>query len=85
MLSYLRTVVGSCKEWIETQRQQQRAYRELMALDDRSLADIGITRANIPYVVFGHPEARCDRKPSKGLPFSSGMGNPVALGKGHRK
>ena len=26
------------------------AYEELSALDDRSLADIGITRADIPYL-----------------------------------
>jgi uncharacterized protein YjiS (DUF1127 family) len=34
-------------EW----RQRQQAYAELAALDDRSLADIGITRSEIPYVL----------------------------------
>lgn len=34
-------------EW----RQRQHAYAELVQLDDRSLADIGISRAEIPYVV----------------------------------
>jgi len=34
-------------------RQRQRAYDELMALDDRSLADIGIHRSQIPALVEG--------------------------------
>ncbi len=31
----------------------RRAYRELMALDDRMLADIGISRNDIPHVAAG--------------------------------
>jgi uncharacterized protein YjiS (DUF1127 family) len=57
MLSSLRKVVHPWK-WLEAQRQQQRAYRELMALDDSALADIGITRTNIPNVVFGCKQAQ---------------------------
>lgn len=34
-------------------RNRQRAYDELMALDDRSLADIGIHRTQIPAIVEG--------------------------------
>ena len=34
-------------------RQRRRALEELMALDDRSLADIGIHRTQIPGVVEG--------------------------------
>ena len=34
-------------------RRRQRAYHELMALDDRSLADIGIRRSQIPAIVAG--------------------------------
>ena len=37
-------------------RQRQHAYAELSQLDDRSLADIGINRAEIPYVL-SHPRA----------------------------
>jgi uncharacterized protein YjiS (DUF1127 family) len=37
-------------------RARQRAYEELSSLDDRSLADIGITRSEIPYVLT-HPQA----------------------------
>jgi uncharacterized protein YjiS (DUF1127 family) len=41
-------------------RQRQRAYAELFALDDRSLADIGITRSEIPYVLS---HATAERNP----------------------
>lgn len=30
-------------------------YREMMSLDDRTLADIGITRADVPYFVRSTP------------------------------
>lgn len=43
----LHTVSEAAHEW----RVRQRAYAELAALDDRSLADIGITRSEIPYVL----------------------------------
>ena len=42
----------SYKEW----RNRQRAYAELSALDDRSLADIGISRGEIPYYL-SHPQS----------------------------
>jgi uncharacterized protein YjiS (DUF1127 family) len=51
------------KEW----RRRQRAYAELMALDDRSLADIGIHRSQIPAIVEGArvaaPEAAAAKPP----------------------
>ena len=40
-------------EW----RRRQQAYAELMALDDRSLADIGIHRTQIPAIVEGVHDA----------------------------
>jgi uncharacterized protein YjiS (DUF1127 family) len=42
-------------------RRRQRAYAELYALDDRSLADIGITRSEIPYVLSRAAETRHPR------------------------
>ena len=36
---------------IAKRRERRRAYEELMALDDRSLADIGIHRSQIPALV----------------------------------
>jgi uncharacterized protein YjiS (DUF1127 family) len=38
-------------------RRRQRAFHELMALDDRSLADIGIHRSRIPALVEGMYQA----------------------------
>ena len=43
----LHTLSGAWAAW----RQRRRAYAELVSLDDRSLADIGITRSEIPYVL----------------------------------
>ena len=56
-------------------RQRRRAYDELMALDDRSLADIGIHRSQIPAIVEGLHEA------TSGAELPAAMGAPV-LGPG---
>jgi len=45
-------------EW----RRRQQAYGELMALDDRSLADIGIHRSEIPAIVEGYQVPREKRE-----------------------
>jgi uncharacterized protein YjiS (DUF1127 family) len=37
--------------WFEARRRIRRAVDELMALDDRTLADIGLTRGEILYAV----------------------------------
>jgi uncharacterized protein YjiS (DUF1127 family) len=42
-------------------RRRQRAYAELFSLDDRSLADIGITRSEIRYVLANTAEQRNPR------------------------
>jgi len=47
-------LIGRFENW----RARERAFRELAALDDRSLADIGIARADIPFIL--------DRKPAQG-------------------
>jgi uncharacterized protein YjiS (DUF1127 family) len=50
----LLTAAGhALSEW----RHRQQAYVELMSLDDRSLADIGIRRSEIPAIVEGYHEA----------------------------
>jgi uncharacterized protein YjiS (DUF1127 family) len=41
----------AARKAIADRRSRQRAYTELAALDDRSLADIGIHRSQIPAIV----------------------------------
>jgi uncharacterized protein YjiS (DUF1127 family) len=43
--------VNSVGERIGEWRRYQQAYRELAALDDRALADIGVTRSEIPFIL----------------------------------
>jgi uncharacterized protein YjiS (DUF1127 family) len=47
---------------IADRRRRQRAYAELTGLDDRSLADIGIHRSQIPAIVA---RAQCAAKQEK--------------------
>jgi uncharacterized protein YjiS (DUF1127 family) len=55
---------SSFSEW----RRRARAYDELMALDDRSLADIGIHRSQIAGVVenAGQSKTRVEAEPVRG-------------------
>lgn len=47
MSSFFRNLSARFADW----RSRQRAFTELSSLDDRSLADIGITRSEIAYVL----------------------------------
>ena len=49
MLSIVPTLVAKLRGW----RERQRVLNELYALDDRALADIGLSRGDIPFVVKG--------------------------------
>lgn len=44
-------LIGRFENW----RARERAFRELSALDDRALADIGLSRSDIPYVLDHSP------------------------------
>ena len=67
---------------IKNRRQQQRAFDELMALDDRSLADIGIHRTQIPALVMSFEEAA----QIEAAPFTGAgqLGRPHSLAHGGR-
>lgn len=45
------------KERYESWREWRRASDELYALDERSLADIGISRSDIPYILSRDPDS----------------------------
>ena len=51
MLTFLGNRLLALSAAVANWREWRRAYAELSALDDRSLADIGITRSEIPYVL----------------------------------
>lgn len=42
-------------------RERERAFAELSALDDRTLADLGLRRADIPFVVYCKARERSGR------------------------
>ena len=50
--AFLVTVATRAIAWYRTRRRMRRAVDELMALDDRMLADIGVSRSEIPYAVW---------------------------------
>jgi uncharacterized protein YjiS (DUF1127 family) len=50
-------LIGRFENW----RARERAYRELASLDDRSLADIGLTRSDIPFVLTRKPAGGANR------------------------
>jgi uncharacterized protein YjiS (DUF1127 family) len=50
MLTVLLSAVQYLKNAYVSWRRRQAAFDELNSLDDRSLADIGITRSDIPYL-----------------------------------
>lgn len=62
--------------------QRQRAYGELMALDDRSLADIGIRREQIRAIVDGY-HAAAQRAPAPAR-APAPRHRPAGLAAGHR-
>jgi uncharacterized protein YjiS (DUF1127 family) len=51
MLDFIGHALHSVGERIDEWRKYQQAYRELAALDDRALADIGVTRSEIPFIL----------------------------------
>lgn len=68
-MSILNLVISACRAFAERGR-QQRAYQELMALDDHALADIGIHRSQICALLEGADlENRCPQQPRRGRIF----------------
>lgn len=62
ILNLLAAAGRNFAEW----RRRERAYGELMALDDRALADIGIRRSQIRALV--ESDARGEREAAAGAP-----------------
>jgi len=64
MLSIVPTLVAKLRGWQE----RQRVLNELYAMDDRALADIGLSRGDIPFVVRGTAPVP-PLAPRQGLPI----------------
>ena len=67
------SLFAAAREAFAEWRRKQQAYTELMSLDDRSLADIGIRRSEIPAIVEGYHEAspKKARQPAFVAPFAT--------------
>ena len=63
-MSFLNLFVSAAKA-LSAWRRRERAYAELMALDDRSLADIGIRRSQIRALVEGDDPRRHPVEPAQ--------------------
>jgi uncharacterized protein YjiS (DUF1127 family) len=57
-----RVVVDPPRTRFDAWRERRHAAHELFALDDRSLAELGLTRPEIPFVV-ARPVAQRDQRP----------------------
>jgi uncharacterized protein YjiS (DUF1127 family) len=61
MLNFISNLLSGLTAAVADWQQRQQAYAELFSLDDRSLADIGISRSEIPYVLSQVAAARNPR------------------------
>ena len=69
---FIVSLFAAAKNALAVWRRQQQAYAELMALDDRSLADIGIHRSQIPGIVEGFRASDREQRDREFIPaFSS--------------
>jgi uncharacterized protein YjiS (DUF1127 family) len=57
-VSTLTGFLGSIAARFNAWRERERAFAELSALDDRTLADLGLRRGDIPYVVYCKAQQR---------------------------
>ena len=79
----LINLFAAARSAIVNRRHRHRAIEELMALDDRSLADIGIHRSQIPHLVLSFEEA----VQMEAAPFASrttSFGHSGGFAAGHR-
>lgn len=69
---------------LASRRQRQRAYEELAALDDRSLADIGLHRTQLSQAVDRlHDAVELDAVAASVLPSARQLGTGLPLASRH--
>jgi len=59
MFTFVTSAVRGFRAWQE----RQRVLNELYSMDDRSLADIGLRRADIPFVISPKSELAVEARP----------------------
>lgn len=64
MLNSIANLLHRMAAAMAERRKLRRAYEELSALDDRSLADIGISRSEIRYVLTHSPARGAPKTPT---------------------
>jgi len=67
-------VVNPLRDRLGAWRERRHAASELFALDDRSLAELGLSRAEIPFVV-ARPVAQRDQRPTRRIGRRVAAGN----------
>jgi uncharacterized protein YjiS (DUF1127 family) len=82
-MSLINLFVTARNAW-QGWQDRRRAYDELMALDDRSLADIGIRRSEIPAIIEGFHEKTRREPVSTGEPAIGMNSRQVKLALGGR-
>ena len=58
VVKYLGAIAANATAWIVVRRATKQAHRELVALDDRTLADIGLVRGELTSLLEALAEAR---------------------------
>jgi uncharacterized protein YjiS (DUF1127 family) len=77
----LINIFNAARSAIANRLQRRRALDELMALDDRSLADIGIHRSQIPNLVMSFEQAaQVEAAPFTGSAMAFGRAGRLAAG-----
>jgi len=57
-MTLLNNFLGRMADRFHAWRERERAFAELSALDDRTLADLGLRRGDIPFVVYCQAQQR---------------------------
>ena len=65
---FILSLFAAAREAVAEWRRKHQAYAELMALDDRSLADIGIRRSEIPALVEGDQQGSRNNRDRQFVP-----------------
>jgi uncharacterized protein YjiS (DUF1127 family) len=68
--SPIKPLLARFRAW----RERERAAEELFALDDRTLAELGLLRSDIPFVAAGGAPVR-DRSPAEPAPSQAANSN----------